>query len=1487
MANTTRRGTPSAGPCEKRSVALCALLVLLALCTSMPMPARADEADAAEQDVLAPSVSVDLAPLASVDEAGSRAYVGADARVEVSISDRHLDKATTTVNGTPLAELLSGGDDAPDPMDERVRYEAWEVLTGVDGTVTYRSTMSLDDGTYTIPLVRAQDLRQNHAEDEHLLDGRRLSALVVDTEPPVVRAAIDRAPACELAEDGGLAFMDARTNLVLKFEDDASGIAQVEGRGLGSLRLETNANKSGARIELAQGTLSNKAKVIVTDHANNKRVWSLAEEGQVVAGGQRRTVINEPLRTLYNDALVCGTGHPAALVADSQPPTLRFGKEPAEGAVLREGPSLTLRVRDANLGRVALLDPCQELVRVTRDGAALAATAVGYDAKASDKTHDYLLRFGADAVTHADDGHYEVTARLRDLSGNESVATRSFVIDTTPPVLRVDVEEATRDERGTTRCLVHDRPVRVSVWDKGLGVEELNAGRLVSVVASARNGRTADEVRISPWQGGAATDEFFCEVSFPRDGEYTLAVYGTDVAGNPLVGDDGTQVDERGRYESGSFVVDVTRPRARLEFADNNPPCRRFGGTDYFRSPVALVATVTDRNLDLARTTVTDSEGDDVVPDWQVSRRSRNGEVTYVATIEYREDPGARQAGAKRPVLRAYDLAGNAAEPVSLDFVVDQTAPYVDAATMSKRAASEGADVQGGDPHRFYNELDGIQTQLSFAVCDEHLVDGVWVDDPEGAYDATMSDARGHDRVDVTLTLKDHDTQGAGRNTDFERNVRLFVRDVAGNKRAWTIDRTGSIEAERQTDASNVSIDGEGVYPMALVKDTTAPTLSLHGIEEGSYHNTTQVERVLVGEYNFDYLLRFRPDRPVVTIRRRAGDSSGEQSTWFVCAREFEGSCPSYAYDCTFAADGHYSLVASVDDMAGNPSGTVSLREFTIDKTAPRIAVTWDNENLRNASGGVGFYDAPRTATVVVEEHNFDPSLFAVRAGAGTVGAWEDHGDAHVCVVRYETDAPAASPHVLEVRGRDLAGNEAEPYVASSFAIDTVAPRVRFLKRVSEGDRKALGERESALEDGTAFAAGIMPIAVLEDDANFDESCVEVRLVGRRDRTKEIEVASMRATGAGARADWGNLGAEEGSGGTSYRMDADDVYTLEAEAHDLAGNTSGLQSVTFSVNRYGSNFFFDEIEGLRQRPDGTWEDALLQEPPRIVVHEISVCGTPRDASGEGSDFHSVTKQYEHVPSAIRRTSTTRRDGYTLAQSTNASAMNPYEGWTEYTYTIQSGNFGAGSSSDYGDGGQGVYRVDVSSQDKASQHNTTSSFFSTPADRTGDASAGGNPLAGKTATVEFTLDEFGPAVKDVDLPGALAVGGPYRASFCLVDAITRGDQVEVLVDGERAEVFREGAAEPVGEGELVQPGTFSFVMTPKPVTCEREVVIRAWDYTGDDSRAQVVRRRGMRLTTLVSETFVALAAGVGVAVAARVVRRARGLVNREGTGPSCG
>ena len=365
----------------------------------------------------------------------------------------------------------------------------------------------------------------------------------------------------------------------------------------------------------------------------------------------------------------------------------------------------------------------------------------------------------------------------------------------------------------------------------------------------------------------------------------------------------------------------------------------------------------------------------------------------------------------------------------------------------------------------------------------------------------------------------------------------------------------------------------------------------------------------------------------------------------------------------TFAADGDYTLTLNTTDLAGNDSHYTQVDDFTIDQTDPTIQVSYDN----NSDAEDGYFNAERTATITVNEHNFNAAevnaaITARLQGTGVsapgLGSWSTRGDVHTTTVNFSADAD----YTFDIDYTDLAGNAAADYQGDTFTIDQTAPEVEFFDIVDKSANKDM------VAPGVTYS-----------DINYSESGVKITLKGAKPEHDEKELTGTR-TGI--------------ANGESIKMDDfartkenDDLYTLTAAITDKAGNVTE-QSVTFSVNRFGSVYVFsDDTEKLL-------DDYYAKEEQDLVVTEINVDTLVNNGISYGRDGELVNLE--------------KGSDYTVRESGSDVS------WKEYQYTIDKKNFEE----------EGHYTVTIDSEDRATnvQNNKV-----------------------KDSDIEFVIDKTAPSV----------------------------------------------------------------------------------------------------------------------------------------------
>lgn len=485
----------------------------------------------------------------------------------------------------------------------------------------------------------------------------------------------------------------------------------------------------------------------------------------------------------------------------------------------------------------------------------------------------------------------------------------------------------------------------------------------------------------------------------------------------------------------------------------------------------------------------------------------------------------------------------------------------------------------------------------------------------------------------------------------------MIMVDNAGNisERGWSVNEKdsnlalrveGAIPVHSNSNAISVTVKVTNrvgyisTQNVTLSIDKTAPVMEIHfDKEQGDadyqdYFAENRTATITIKERNFD---ETKVNLNVTNTEGSAPDISGWTSSG-------TGDETVYTTELVFSTDGDYTVSMQFTDRAGNQAVPFDKKEFTIDKTLPKIEVSFDNEQSMNGN----YFDAERTATIQVDEHNFDADRIEI-VGKATdngnsitfpvTGSWSDSGDIHTATLHFNYDGA----FTFSVNGLDMAGNEAETVEVEEYIIDLTEPIIEI----------------SGVENMSANNGAVQPVIQIMD-TNYSQSDVEIELIG-------VNRGAVTAEGAFV----------DSENGQTFRFsdfakeqEVDDIYTLTATETDMAGNTVS-ESITFSVNRFGSVYTLDsgltEIKGtyIKEAVDvvltETNVDSLDESSIEVVV---SANGTPRTLE-IGTDY--------------------------ILTSSGGSGS-----WKQYEYNLYKENFA----------GDGTYKVTIYSVDAAGNMNET-------------------------------------------------------------------------------------------------------------------------------------------------------------------------------------
>lgn len=405
------------------------------------------------------------------------------------------------------------------------------------------------------------------------------------------------------------------------------------------------------------------------------------------------------------------------------------------------------------------------------------------------------------------------------------------------------------------------------------------------------------------------------------------------------------------------------------------------------------------------------------------------------------------------------------------------------------------------------------------------------------------------------------------------------------------------------------------------------------------YYKADRTATVTVTERNFDESL-------VEAAIMRNGGRYTTIGGWTHNNNTADPDKSTHVAKIVYNTDGDFTFDIAVKDKAMNSADKFTQQKFTVDKTAPVIDVSFDNNSAKNGN----YYKADRTATIKITEHNFNSGsqyvnipVAAEGATAPSVVGWSGSGDDHNATVSFNKDGK----YSFTVDYTDLAGNKAVQKKVDSFYIDKTAPEVEI----------------TGVADHQAYNGTVAPVVTYRDD-NFtddhDFKFTRIDINSKSDDTSKFDY------------DTGGNGVTEFI--YKYRdfaevLENDGIYNFTVELSDKAGNSTS-KSVTFSVNRFGSTFRTTD-----EPTEKLIKNGYTNAEQDIVIEEINV--TPLTK-------HSVTL----AKSGGNSTELVENADYTFTSSNNGNE------WCKSVYTVNKKNF-----SD-----EAAYTVTIMSVDKAKNTN---------------------------------------------------------------------------------------------------------------------------------------------------------------------------------------
>lgn len=492
--------------------------------------------------------------------------------------------------------------------------------------------------------------------------------------------------------------------------------------------------------------------------------------------------------------------------------------------------------------------------------------------------------------------------------------------------------------------------------------------------------------------------------------------------------------------------------------------------------------------------------------------------------------------------------------------------------------------------------------------------------------------------------------------------------------------------------AGNVSYD---YYTFGI--DKTAPVISVsynnNNADQRSgntYFDADRTATIVIEERNFN------AENVVVNVTKDGRTYPVTLSWRNENGTEHNGDDTRHITSITYDSDGDYTFSVSYTDRAQNRNNgvnygnSVAPTAFTVDKTAPVISVTYNNNNAQNGH----YFRSDRTATIVITEHNFDVNRVVFTRSASLNGSnitipsvsWNNNGDVHTATIHYTADGD----YTFNIAMDDMAGNTnngvdyGASVAANSFTVDKTinVPVITF------SDKENGGAADD--EDKRSFNDIVRPIITV-NDVNYGSVNVELSRIVRNGTQGDLQSLLAIPNGNGTFT----------SENFPEKIENDGIYSFSVTLTDLAGNTQTADEV-FTVNRFGSVYVFNDV--LNAAIENNYNQSISGN---VVITEYNA--------------DPISKEMIQVT----------RDGSPVSLDDNVSSKTgntrAEDGWYQNTYTIPQSAFAA----------DGIYNIYISSVDNSGN---------TPEMSGENIYYGENKLEGKDAS--FIIDATKPQIVNV-------------------------------------------------------------------------------------------------------------------------------------------
>lgn len=810
-----------------------------------------------------------------------------------------------------------------------------------------------------------------------------------------------------------------------------------------------------------------------------------------------------------------------------------------------------------------------------------------------------------------------------DNAGNKSkVQTTEIKIDKTKPVIEeksveiVDEDNNVVDMKRLKWCIIHNKDVKIRVEaDSVTDGDNASASGVYSVKLITTN-ENSYELKKEELNGN------YYEFTIPSE-LLALEVLHENV--RFVVTDNAANESEEYKLKdltknpsnSDDILIDQIAPQIS-DITLSDPNYKK--GNDFWYKTPNVTATAyfedtakkgeTASGLESIQISALNSKTAESDKDWGIKNRtysvtSNSSDLNANGTIDF-------EATAK-------DLAGNEADKKRATVYVDTVAPVVNKISVNGVEVSNNGGKYAVEA--FGNSARRVEISASDISGNKSGISGL------KSITYSLYDENGKEIRKETVSVSGNNASiSFDISPNFKGHIKAFATDNVKNEGAKTKSRFVVVEnSSKHNETSSINIK----LPQTSKKDSSGNNL---------YNNDIDVQFSVSDSYSgvksVSYTIKDRNGENTVTV----GDMSVDKS---------DGNINTELSKTIKVGNNEndIKLTVTIEDNAGNKSSKDVT--FSIDKTAPTIEVTFDNNNRNRNYSDSEYYKADRTATVTITERNFNEAdvkatIAGLSSGNPTISSFTTVAGStpdqtkHVAKITFGKDAD----YTMSIDFTDMAGNRASQYKSNKFTIDKTKPVISEIKlSPSPSNSKYFNED--------------VTVSVTVNEHNFDSSLVKFTSI--KGTLPKIP-----------KSDWKDDGDKHT---VSFKLKAEDIYSFRVGMTDKAVNAAADKTqseIVLDKTKPGV-----EISGVKDKkaygyndkdkvaPVFTFSDTNIDpENVSYKIYKIGQDGSKTDVTSKFDNTKSNVKNGAMTVSFNEFKSTSDVDGlYTIEVSSKDLAGN--------------------------------------------------------------------------------------------------------------------------------------------------------------------------------------------------------------------------------------